>query len=719
MTLLGYTDRLSVNAGEVVELCVTTDAPSLAVDVVRLTYPDDPRGGRGLQEQVVLAGPAGLPGRQQTQHVGSFASASCGHLLAASVLSATVWVWPTTPALGRAQGILSHRDPRTGDGWGIELDVDGRFALVIGREGEERRVSVAAEVHARRWHRVEATLDRDRGRVRLDVATAPGDAGGWEQHAGAEVVGIPAPVHAPLAMAASTVEVDALGRTFGRGLFNGKLEAPQIHRGTGHARALVVGYDFAQGMDGDVLRDVGPPACHGRTVNLPTRAMTGHGGVGAGLGAIHFHDDDADDLRWTPDCTLALPAELESGIYAARVRAGPQTDRVPFVVCPPVDRPVREIVFLAPTFTYLAYANTRLPTRLDFTASGLSDSPAVIHELDHLLARHPELGASLYDLHSDGSGICYASARRPIVGLRPEYGSHHAGEPRHLGADLYLVDWLEHLAVEYDVLSDHELHRAGVERLAGCRVLVTGSHPEYWSAQMLDAVEAFLRGGGRLMYLGGNGFYWVTSVDPARPWVIEVRRGLAGTRAWESEPGETDHATTGEAGGIWRHRGRPPNRLCGVGFTAQGWGGKTPGFRRLADSRDPRAAFIFAGVADDGVIGEHGLVLGGAAGDEVDRFDVRLGTPPHALRLATSQGRHSEHYRLAVEDVPINVPGLSGATNDLVRADMTYFETGWGGAVFSVGSISWAGALSHDGFDNDVARITSNVLRRFADPEPL
>ena len=46
-----------------------------------------------------------------------------------------------------------------------------------------------------------------------------------------------------------------------------------------------------------------------------------------------------------------------------------------------------------------------------------------------------------------------------------------------------------------------------------------------------------------------------------------------------------------------------------------------------------------------------------------------------------------------------------------VRADMTFFETPSGGAVFSAGSISFAGALSTNSYDNDVARLTGNVLR--------
>ena len=34
-------------------------------------------------------------------------------------------------------------------------------------------------------------------------------------------------------------------------------------------------------------------------------------------------------------------------------------------------------------------------------------------------------------------------------------------------------------------------------------------------------------------------------------------------------------------------------------------------------------------------------------------------------------------------------------------------------AVFAVGAISWCGSLSHNGYDNNVSRITANVLRKF------
>ena len=124
---------------------------------------------------------------------------------------------------------------------------------------------------------------------------------------------------------------------------------------------------------------------------------------------------------------------------------------------------------------------------------------------------------------------------------------------------------------------------------------------------MLDALEAYLAGGGRLMYLGGNGFYWVTGMDAEYPHVVEVRRGYSGTKSWESAPGEVYQTTSGEPGGLWRYRGRNPNKLTGVGFAAQGWGGAA-GYQRLEASRDPRAAWVFEGIGEDEIIGEFGHI---------------------------------------------------------------------------------------------------------------
>jgi len=39
--------------------------------------------------------------------------------------------------------------------------------------------------------------------------------------------------------------------------------------------------------------------------------------------------------------------------------------------------------------------------------------------------------------------------------------------------------------------------------------------------------------------------------------------------------------------------------------------------------------------------------------------------------------------------------------------------------VFSAGSITWFGSLSYNGYDNNVSRISENVLKRFVSEEPL
>ena len=52
--------------------------------------------------------------------------------------------------------------------------------------------------------------------------------------------------------------------------------------------------------------------------------------------------------------------------------------------------------------------------------------------------------------------------------------------------------------------------------------------------------------------------------------------------------------------------------------------------------------------------------------------------------------------------------------NPLVRSELVYFEGPEGGVVFSVGSIAWCGSLSHSSYENNVSRITDNVLKAFS-----
>ena len=114
------------------------------------------------------------------------------------------------------------------------------------------------------------------------------------------------------------------------------------------------------------ITDVSGHDRHGTTINLPTRAVTGHDFTGeetdwrqrpGEYGAIHFHRDDLEDAGWEADFELTIPADLPSGIYAAWLQADDDEDYLPFTVRPPRGTQRSRIAVLMSTVTYVTYAN--------------------------------------------------------------------------------------------------------------------------------------------------------------------------------------------------------------------------------------------------------------------------------------------------------------------------------------------------------------------------
>lgn len=741
--LLGYADQFSVRPGETIAFMVSSTVGEYQAEIVRL-------GANEERAEPPLWRDA-LPGRLQPVAPGSYVFVPDALTLrGAGELTVQAWICPTIPERGHAQGIVSQWSPASETGFALLVEADGHLAFQVGDgSGQVRRVVAPAPLAAGRWLFVAATVDQERG-LRLVWHEA---ARGWVPGDVGEATLTPGPLpmamgegeraeRTPLLIGALALAPDRDGAAEATGCCNGKIDHPRLWNRAlttdeidtlahdawtaGLDVGLVGDWDFSQDISATTVVDRSPRQAHGVTVNMPMRGVTSHRWDGSAVSfaanpahydAIAFHEDDLEDCGWEADFTFAVPPDLPSGLYAARLAGGNQREEIPFYVRPRLGAASAPVLYLAPTNTYLAYANFRLNSV--HALAGRTDTPGGgrLSTTDERLMAHPEIGGSVYDAHPDGTGICYSSRLRPILTMRSDAIEAATEAPRHFAADRYLLAWLEQKGFPYDVATDEDLHFDGAALLAPYRVVVTGSHPEYWTGPMLDAVETYLAGGGRLMYLGGNGFYWVTAIDPARPHLIEMRRGTGGTRTWTSAPGEEHLSLTGELGGLWRHRGRTPNRLCGVGFTAQGWDAAA-GYQRLPDSFDPRGAFIFAGIGDEEIIGDFGLVLNGAAGDEIDRYDLDLGTPPETLRLATSEGTHSDVFQLVIEDTTESKPDLGGTTCPLVRADMVYLEVPGGGAVFSVGSINWIASLPHNGFANNVSRVTENVLRHFAATRP-
>ncbi len=748
-TIHGYSDRISVAPNESIRFMVSAEGAQLyRVDVVRLIHGDTNPAGSGFKEEVVDTSVSGEhPARHQPIHAGSHIRVPdpAGRLALTNAFTLHAFICPTTPDRG-TQGILSRWSAEQRTGYCLAIDDQARLALWLGN-GDERITRLTSEERllAGVWYSVAATYDAATGRAGLYQAQVVNATNGLlglaQSRSGLVSAEADVPpgrltrADAPFVIAAYAQQAATTGH------FNGKVDAPRMYqraldrveiealtRGDEPTQeALVARWDFADGIGptgvpSDRVSDVSGNSLHGMCLQMPARGMTGHNWTGDEenfvhrrheYGAIHFHDDDIEDSGWQMDFELTIPPTLGSDVYAARLRAGDAEEYIPFFVRPASDAPTARIVFLAPTASYQAYANFHGP----FDAAPLqavAGRTPIFSEQDIFLYQHPEYGLSTYDVHADGSGVCFASRLRPMIEMRPKH-RFAGGGLWQFPADLHLIDWLKAKGHHYDVLTDEDLHREGVDLLRPYNVVVTGTHPEYYSAAMLDGLEAYIQAGGRLMYMGGNGFYWIISYHPDKPHVLELRRGESGSRAWQARPGEYFHSTTGERGGLWRNRARPPQKLVGVGFSAQGFDTSSY-YRRLPDSFDPRASFIFDGVGGDDLIGDFGLVGGGAAGYELDRYDLLLGTPPDALLVASSEG-HSDNYPHVVEEIFFMFPGLAGTQDPAVRADMVYFANANGGAVFSTGSISWCGSLSHNAYDNNVSRITDNVLRQFARDE--
>ena len=234
-----------------------------------------------------------------------------------------------------------------------------------------------------------------------------------------------------------------------------------------------------------------------------------------------------------------------------------------------------------------------------------------------------------------------------MFNLKPGYVTFGYGPGsglRHFQADTHLISWLHHQNIEYDLITDDELHQYGVECLRGYRAVTTGSHPEYHTTETLNALRDYCHGTahsnedtGNLIYLGGNGFYWKIALHQEQAGAIEIRRAEGGIRAWAAEPGEYYQAFDGLYGGLWRRNGRPPQELAGIGFSAQGQF-EGSAYRRHEASYEQRFDWLFNGIDDD-ILGDFGLSGGGAAGFELDRADPRLGTPSNATILASSFDR--------------------------------------------------------------------------------
>jgi len=377
-------------------------------------------------------------------------------------------------------------------------------------------------------------------------------------------------------------------------------------------------------------------------------------------------DYTRDGVRW--EDPLRSEAPDRSGLYYLHVHtAAGEFTSFPWVVTPSV--PAAQVAVLTSSATWNAYNN--FGGRSNYIDPvGLPPAPLVNRreELERYMQpdletwRAPQYAPLSFDRPEPANvipldeGITDPITGRDACGLA--------------SAEWRLLGWLERNSIDYDLYADVQVHFDEVD-LDAYRVLILNTHPEYWSRTMFDKVLGWVERGGRLMYLGGNGVN--CEIELPDPKTMVVLNGEAAVL----------DADRGRLQSRFGMTYRPEAGLLGVGFRRDGMMTAAP--YRVVDG----AHWVFegTGLSEGDLFGQnclHTRCPGGASGHEMDKLTT---TSPAGTRLLAKG---------------VN-PGDSGA-------EMAYYETPGGGAVFSVGSINYCCSLP---VDDAISDVTRNVLRRF------
>ncbi|MEZ4387017.1 MAG: DUF6605 domain-containing protein [Candidatus Krumholzibacteriia bacterium] len=341
---------------------------------------------------------------------------------------------------------------------------------------------------------------------------------------------------------------------------------------------------------------------------------------------------------WSPSFQFQVPADWPSGIYAAECtdEVGRVVD-IPFVVKPGPDAP-GDFAVLANTHTWNAYNDWG-------GASKYTTPPA--HAVSYL---------------------------RPNPGAAPR----DAGGVNHLTrAELWVLDWLATTGYRFDVFTDIDFH-AGIPDLAAYRGLILDTHPEYWTLEMLDNLEAYLAGGGCVLYMAGNGIFEQVVLSPDATQLTLFPAGGYPAR----EPSYFRNLTPP----------RPERAVLGVAYRYDNYFTFAP----LGVLQADHHLFAGTGVVDGQAIGAGGINGGGASGWEMDTSIA--GLAPDGVIVS---GGGADDRGIPPANLELLARGLNAGG---YGADMTYYQTPAGGFVFCAGSISFGGSLVEDPILQQVVR---------------
>jgi len=752
--LVGYSSELSVRPGDTLDFKVSAfNGGEYKADLVRVINGDQHTLYKDQFEvrKTEASFEGSYQGIPQTLNLGSYV-----HVEDASALdglesfTVAAWVFPTfdpseyeppdldnidpfsPPTLNIAksishQTIVSRFDASTNTGWALQIDENYRLRFISG----EHVVLIDQKLRGWDWAYVAAAYDAKAGTVTVHLREKPWAAGdkftARNLYASGEVG---AQTQAgPLRIAAVRGGPGAARAKIEKPewVFNGRIQDVRIANRVLVAEELdqlaaelvpeslkgilVADFDFALEMKSDRAVDISPSAMTGAVVNAPERAVRGAFFKGDSVNwtqvpgqydAITFHADDLYDAQWAADFEFTIPENLRSGIYAARLTQGNFVEYITFFVAAPKGKPTAKLALWLSDYNYLAYSNLSLGATAakNYPGHNMNDD-----DIEFFKANPQYATGGVYNQHVDGTYYAWGSRLRPDVQMKPGAMVYNFVQDTHITA------FLEHEGIAYDILTDELLDEEGLALLEQYQVVLSSTHHEYVTTGHYDMVDEYTHTGGRFMYTGGNGWFWSVGRLPAYPAAMESRNF--------HDIGERV-LTNGDQGGLMVETGRKTGVVFGLDMGAMIFNGSSP-YRKLEDAQNPRASWIFDGTSEGEVFGEYGIdrVKGGVVGFEIDKFNPGSGAPRHILHLATNEPLLPKIEDVKTGTLPLTISYHPSPGDMWAGSDVVFFETPKGGAMFSTGTICWFSSTLENGFNNDVAQITRNVIARFLDPEPF
>lgn len=712
----------SIAAGEEIEFRVSSDVP-YDLSVVQLGPDPENRDNDPVLETFRVEQP-----KAQPIHPGSYVHVSNGLPDQRRIDQLTLECWIRPFNLAGWQGLITQHDYPDRCGIGLFLN-GGKIAFMTGTGGAHDPATLhetepgLIEVH--RWHHIAASWDGKQKRIYVDGKLAVAFPFAGVVRPGQTALRIGA--YGSDGVAANFYNGDiAMCAVHGLALGEKQIQKRVSDRGlTIQTGETVLGCWPFNEERGIRVADAGSDGRDGRIINRATWMI---GGPSFDASAIDRHDagydptkdpqrghglrlasDELYNARWEVSHRFRVPADAKSGVYAGRfdfqIDGKPMRYHTTFIVRRPESRPKAPLLVLVSSNTWLAYNSAPFP---------VNHAPGLINMgTGGLASSHPNAPTySCYRDHQAGQPTYKIGMKVPWPAAGPNKTYIGGGYSHLLRGERFLHLWLDKHGYEYDVITDHDLHR-NPEVLDGYKAVCINGHSEYWSARAYDGLDDYLKAGGAAVVMSGNTMFWRVSFDDTGE-VMECRKfGKDIGGRVHAKVGELYHSHDFKRGSLMRFCGYPAWKL--VGLSCIGWGGGKFGHYRV----DQPDHFLFKGPSQ--ITMQKGEPFGfanesmGAVGHE---YDVRLSTLLRATKNPMLKGLVEPEgiTTLARSHEVRNVLDFNAEAhqerfgNEQTIAEIIYWQRPEGGQVFHTGSIATAWGMY---YDEPLSGLVKNVLHHF------